>query len=96
MGVRATPWVALVSPIENFLGIYQGKSKETQRKETAGVGNGEAKEMDGMMKKMMLGVWIWTGEGERKRKRKRKRNGKEVKRKRKRKKPPISRICRRA
>ena len=56
MVVRATPWVALVSPIENFLGIYQGKSKETQRKETTGVGNGEAKEMDGRMKKMMLGV----------------------------------------
>uniref|UniRef100_A0A2N9J819 Uncharacterized protein n=1 Tax=Fagus sylvatica TaxID=28930 RepID=A0A2N9J819_FAGSY len=76
MGVRATPWVALVSLIENFWGIYQGKSKETQRKETAGVGNGEAKEMDGMMKKMMLGVWIGTGEGERKRKKiKEKREG---------------------
>ncbi len=70
MGVQAMPWVALVSPFENFLGIYQGKSKETQRKEITGVGNGEAKEMDG---KMMPGVWIWTGEGERKRKRKRKR-----------------------
>ena len=80
MGVRATPWVALVSPIENFLGIYQGKSKETQRKETVGVGNGEAKEMDGRIKKMMPGVWIGTGEGERKRKRKRKK--KKIKEKR--------------
>ena len=80
MGVRATPWVALVSPIENFLGIYQGKSKETQRKETVGVGNGEAKEMDGRIKKMMPGVWTGTGEGERKRKRKRKK--KKIKEKR--------------
>jgi hypothetical protein len=72
MGVRATPWVALVSPIENFLGIYQGKSKETQRKETVGVGNGEAKQKDGRIKKMMPGVWIGTGEGREKKKEKEK------------------------